>query len=678
MLKSMRRFFGLTKRYRLRLIGSQLMLLISALATVGFATLTQGMVNQGMVIGDVEAVLDIGFWMLLLAVIAGMCMAIAASQAVFFSQGTAYVIRSLLYEKIQTFSFGNYDIHSTGRMMVRLNADALNVQNGMLYALLLGLYAPFILLLTVGLTIINTPNLLWVLLLVIAVVLVLMFLLIPAVFRNFHERQSRLDDLNNTLQENITGIQVVKAFTREDYEIERFDRRAEAMRKPAYEAAWRVAYLTPLLVGVGQLAMVSAFVGGIQVLTNAGLDVGQVFAFTQYLSLTVAPLAMMAIVIPMLLRGDTSAERILEVYDDEPLSRTRKMPSRRIWQGFKGHIVFENVTFAFLQRPDGELDPPVLKNINLTIEPGQQVGFLGATGAGKSALVNLIPRFYDVTEGRITIDGVDVRDIPQDNLRQIVGIALQEAVLFQGDLRFNLKFGHPEAEDGVMFNAAKAADSWGFVNRLPEKWEAPVARRGYNFSGGQRQRLSINRALTPEPKILILDDSTSALDASTEGRVQAAIPEFTAWQHDALRRPAHQRRDRTGQHRAAQDTARSWPRAPTRNCWKAVRSTRKSTSPSLAAPSPLDWIWRRQHHDCRNHNEAHAHARKRTESRKSHRQERNNRRDPETIDGQHGRWGKPRAGSWGVSSSAWWPCSLCTLPFVIGQAMNVISEPGHD
>jgi ATP-binding cassette subfamily B protein len=173
------------------------------------------------------------------------------------------------------------------------------------------------------------------------------------------------------------------------------------------------------------------------------------------------------------------------------------------------------------------LDPPALKNINLTIEPGQQVGFLGATGAGKSALVNLVPRFYDVTEGRITIDGIDVRDFPQDNLQQIVGIALQEAVLFKGDLRFNLKFAQPEVEDGVMFEAAKAADSWGFINGMSQKWEAPVARRGYNFSGGQRQRLSINRALTQEPKILILDDSTSALDASTEGRVQAAIPDFT-------------------------------------------------------------------------------------------------------------------------------------------------------
>ena len=198
MLKSMGRIFGITKRYRFRLIGSQLLLLISAMATVGFATLTQGMVNQGMQAGDPEAVLNIGFWMMVLAVTAGICMAIAAGQAVFFSQGTAYVIRAYLYEKIQTFSFGNFDKHSTGQMMVRLNADVLNVQNGMLYAVLLGLYAPFMILGTLLLTIINTPNLLWVLLVVIGVVLVLMVLLIPAVFRNFHERQTRLDDLNNS------------------------------------------------------------------------------------------------------------------------------------------------------------------------------------------------------------------------------------------------------------------------------------------------------------------------------------------------------------------------------------------------------------------------------------------------------------------------------------------------
>jgi ATP-binding cassette subfamily B protein len=256
------------------------------------------------------------------------------------------------------------------------------------------------------------------------------------------------------------------------------------------------------------------------------LDIGLLIAFTQYLSLVVAPLAILAIVVPFVLRGDTSAERIFEIYDDEPTVLDQENAQPLDPEKVQGRLVFENVSFAF-RRPDGDLDPPALKNINLTIEPGEQVGFLGATGAGKSALVNLIPRFYDVTEGRITIDGIDVRQLPQDNLRQVVGIALQEAVLFKGDVRFNLKFGAPEADDDVMIAAAKAADSYGFVMNIPQNWEAPVSQRGSNFSGGQRQRLSINRALTVQPKILILDDSTSALDASTEGRVQGAIPGFT-------------------------------------------------------------------------------------------------------------------------------------------------------
>jgi ATP-binding cassette subfamily B protein len=188
-------------------------------------------------------------------------------------------------------------------------------------------------------------------------------------------------------------------------------------------------------------------------------------------------------------------------------------------------VAFENVSFAF-KRPDGEYDPPAIRNIDLTVEPGERIGILGATGAGKSALVNLVPRFYDVTEGRITIDGRDVRDFPQDQLREIVGIALQEAVLFQGDVRFNLKFAAPDVEDKQMFDAARAADAHGFVTGLPETWGAPVARRGYNFSGGQRQRLAITRTLAAEPKVLILDDSTSALDVATESRVQSAIPEL--------------------------------------------------------------------------------------------------------------------------------------------------------
>ena len=459
MVKSFMRIFSIVKMHRFRFFLSQFMMFIAALATIGYATLIAPLVNEGMVAGDAEAALRIGLWMLMLGLVMGVCMAIAASQAVYFSQGAGYVVRSFLYDKIQSYSFENFDHLSTGNLMVRLNADAVNVQNAMLYAIMLGSYAPFMVLATVILAIINTPSLVWVLGIVVVVVLLLMWWLIPAVDRAYKERQERLDDLNHTLQENLTGISVVKAFVREPYEIDKFSQDADAIRVPALAAAWRVAFLSPLLTGVGQLAIILTIgVGGTQVLNGTGFTVGEVSAFTSYMSLIITPLALMAIVVPLVLRGDVSAERILEAYDAEPVVEDKDDAVAQDLENIRGHIAFENVSFSF-RRPDGELDPPALKNINLAIEPGQKVGFLGATGAGKSALINLIPRFYDVTEGRITIDGIDVRDIPLDNLRQIVGIALQEAVLFQGDMRFNLKYGNPEVEDDVMFAASKAADS---------------------------------------------------------------------------------------------------------------------------------------------------------------------------------------------------------------------------
>ncbi|MFL7892519.1 MAG: ABC transporter ATP-binding protein [Anaerolineales bacterium] len=527
MIKSLTRTFGLYRKYRARLIISQVLVLFSATATIGVASLNQLLINLGIETGNFEAILRIGFWMLILSIISGLCLAGTAYLAVFFSQGTGYYIRSLLYKKIQTFSFGNFDLFPTSDMLVRLNADVVNVQNALLYMTMLVLYAPFMLLVTYVLTILNTPSLIWVLVLVTVVVLGLMALMIPQVFRAYDDRQHRLDDLNRTMQENLAGVRVVKAFVREDYEIQRFAQRADNLRHPAYAAAVRVGFLAPMLTGIAQLGIIfSLWVGGQDVLNSTGINIGELVTFTQYLSLVVAPLAMLAIVFPFMLRGDASAERIFEVYDEEPMIQDKETAQSVDIQAAGGRIVFDNVTFAF-RRPDGKLDPPALKNINLNIEPGEQVGFLGATGAGKTALVNLIPRFYDVTEGSITIDGVDVREIPQDKLRQIVGIALQEALLFQGDVRFNLKFGNPTVDDDVMIEASRAADAHGFILNLPEQWEASVSRRGYNFSGGQRQRLSMTRALTAQPRVLILDDSTSALDASTEGRVQEAIPGFT-------------------------------------------------------------------------------------------------------------------------------------------------------
>lgn len=526
MLKSLRQVLVVFKKYRGRLILSQVLVLTSAVATVVVASLIQQLINDGIEAGNIAVVLEIGLKMLVWALIGGAALAGAAWLAVFFSQGTAYVIRVFLYRKIQTFSFGNFDRFRTGNLMVRLSADVANIQNAVLYSTLLVLYAPFMLTVAFILTLRNTPELVWLLVVIVGFVLALMWVIAPRIFKAYDERQKKLDDINNTLQENLAGVRVVKAFVRENYEIQRFSGRALGMQKPAFSAAFLTGFMAPMLTGIAQIGIATSLLfGGPQVIEGTGINVGQLVAFTQFLGMVIAPLAMLAIVVPFVLRGDASAQRVLEVYNDVPVVQDRETAQSQKLEDIKGRIEFENVSFAF-QRSDGEFDPPALKNINLTIEPGEQVGFLGATGAGKTALVNLIPRFYDVTAGRISIDGMDVRDIPQENLRQMVGIALQEALLFQGEVRFNLKFGNPEVDDQVMVAAAKAADSYSFITNLPEKWEAHVARRGYNFSGGQRQRLSINRTLTAQPRILILDDSTSALDASTEGRVQEAIPEF--------------------------------------------------------------------------------------------------------------------------------------------------------
>jgi ATP-binding cassette subfamily B protein len=518
--------FFVFKGYRGRLLVSQILLLISALASVGIATLTQRLINDGLVAGDISVITSTGVWMVALAIIAGATLAGTAAFAVFFAQGTAFYIRDALYSKLQTFSFGNFDEFRTGQLMVRLNADINNVANAVMYATLLALYAPFMVIVAVGLALVFTPSLVWILVVVAILVLVVMALLIPRVFSAYDERQKKLDGLNDRLQENLAGVRVVKAFTREDFEMQRFGDKAREMREPAFSAAFMVALLNPILTAVAQISVAVAIgVGGLQMLGGGDIEIGEIIAFTQYLSLVVTPLALTAILVPFVLRGDASAGRIWQVIDAQPDVEDAEGIEPVDTSKLKGRVAFENVTFQF-RRPDGELDPPVLKGIDLTIEPGERIGILGATGAGKSALVNLVPRFYDTTEGRITIDGIDVRDFPQDELRQVVGIALQEAVLFQGDVRFNLKFTAPDVEDATMFDAAKAADAHGFVTGLPETWGAPVARRGYNFSGGQRQRLSIARTLTAAPKVLILDDSTSALDVATESRVQDAIPEL--------------------------------------------------------------------------------------------------------------------------------------------------------
>jgi ATP-binding cassette subfamily B protein len=367
MIKSLSRTFIIFKMYRGRLILSQILLLISAASTIGVASLIQKLINQGILANNLDVIVDTGLWMAGLALVGGLSMATTAALAVFFAQGVAFGLRKYAYDNIQRFSFANFDVLRTGNMLVRLSSDVNYVMLAILYMVMLVLYAPFMVLVALTLTAIFAPSMFWVLLLAATMVLGFMALLLPSLVKAYDERQEKLSNLNNTMQENLAGMRVVKAFVQEDQEIAKFDRRAQAMRKPAYRAAVRVAMMNPMLISITQFFIaLTLWTGGKQVIQNMGLEVGQVVMVMQYLTMIIMPLSMLAIAVPFILRGDTSAQRIFEIIDATPFVKDQPEARPLDPATVKGRVAFENVSFAF-RRPDGKLDPPALKNINLTI-----------------------------------------------------------------------------------------------------------------------------------------------------------------------------------------------------------------------------------------------------------------------------------------------------------------------
>jgi ATP-binding cassette subfamily B protein len=336
----------------------------------------------------------------------------------------------------------------------------------------------------------------------------------------FFTVQKNLDRLNTTTQENLAGVRVVKAFVRGDHEQMRFGRANEALRESSVQAMQFSALVGPLMMLVLNYGVVAAvWFGGVQV-DRGTMTVGQVVAFVSYLRPLMFSLMGVSMLLVQTSRAMASASRITEVFDtqadveDAPVAAPAPLAP--------GTVAFENVTFAY------EHGEPVLRDVSFTVEPGQTVAILGATGSGKSSLVSLIPRFYDVTEGRVTVGGVDVRALSQEELRQRIGVAMQEAVLFSGTIAENIRHGRLSATDEELRDAAMAAQADEFIRAIPEGYAAALGQRGVNLSGGQKQRMAIARALARRPDILILDDSTSAVDVATEARIQAALDAWLA------------------------------------------------------------------------------------------------------------------------------------------------------
>jgi len=477
-------------------------------------------VDQGIAQLDMTVVVRTGLLMVGLALIGAVGGVGCTVFSMLASQGFGTDLRGALFRKVQSLSFGNLDRLETGQLITRLTNDVTQVQEVVSMMLRIMVRAPLLLIGSAGLAILTSPRLALILVVLGPLVLAVLAWVINKSYLLFGEVQRRLDGLNTVMQENLAGVRVVKAFVRARHEKQRFGAANDSLMVQMVHAARTVAVAMPAVTLALNLGVVGAiWFGGLQV-TYGGMKVGELIAFVNYLMRTLMSLMFVSMLTMRVARAEASAERIQEVLDSEPEVQDR--PEALKTFAPQGRVAFENVTFSY----EGDGRDPVLKGISFVAEPGQTVAVLGATGSGKSSLIHLIPRFYDVSGGRITIDGIDVRDVDEAALRRNVGIALQESVLFTGTIRDNIRYGRPDATDEEVIAAARAAQAHDFISQFPDGYDTVLGQRGVNLSGGQKQRIAIARALLTRPAVLILDDSTSSVDVETETRIQDALEGF--------------------------------------------------------------------------------------------------------------------------------------------------------
>lgn len=450
------------------------------------------------------------------ALIRGVFSFVQAFMAEKTSQGVAFDFRNEIFARIQRLSFSYHDQNQTGQLMIRATDDVEKVRLFIAQGLILAAQAFLLLVATLIILFLTNWRLTLVVLPILPIALVI-FMIFGAVSQPlFVSIQTRLSTLNTILQEAMAGIKVVKAFTRERYEQQRFDRAAVDLFQQQLRVSRTFSFLFPvifLIAQVGQAALL--YFAGDQILNNT-LTLGDYQSFSLYVLYIFFPLGQLGFIISLLAQASASADRIFEILDAR--SEVTNKPDAVDLPAIQGHVTFKNVTFRYFGSGS-----PVLKDVSFEAKPGETIALLGGTGSGKTTIINLIPRFYDVSEGQVLIDGYDVRDVSLDSLRSQIGIVLQETNLFSGTIRDNIAFGRPDATDEDVIAAAQAAAAHDFIMSFPQGYDTPVGERGTTLSGGQKQRIAIARALLLDPRLLILDDSTSSVDLQTEARIQKAL-----------------------------------------------------------------------------------------------------------------------------------------------------------
>ncbi|HUD44959.1 MAG TPA: ABC transporter ATP-binding protein [Patescibacteria group bacterium] len=506
--------------YKLLLAVILLLAIGQSVANLYLPTLMGDIVNNGIAAFDTGYIWRTGGLMVLVAIGGTVCSVVGIYFSSRVATGMCKKIRSEIFNKVQEFSLHEFNIVSTASLITRTTNDTTQVQQVMVLMLSWLITAPITLVVGIVLALNEDVGLSWILVAItpvlVGVIMVLLFKAVPL----FSVMQVKLDRLNLILDENLTGVRVVRAFDRIKHEEERFDVANHDVTDVAIKVNQLVAIMMPVMMLLINISSVAIIWFGSQRVAGDNLEIGAMFSFMQYATQILFALLMVALMFIMIPRAEASAARINEVLEIEPDIKDAEKVN--ITTKLRGYVEFQNVTFSY-----HGAEKSALSDISFKTSPGTTTAIIGGTGSGKSTLVNLIPRFYDVSGGRVIVDGVETREMPQEYLRAKIGFIPQKAVLFAGTINDNLRYGKEDATESEIKHAADVAQASEFIEKMPDKFNSQIAQGGTNVSGGQMQRLSIARALVRKPEIYIFDDTFSALDFKTDAKLRAALKQET-------------------------------------------------------------------------------------------------------------------------------------------------------
>ena len=480
--------------------------------------ITAIIIDKGLEAANLSVVYRYGAVMVVMALCSLLFGAMAGKFAASASSGLSANLREAIYARIQTFSFSNIDKFSVPGLVTRMTTDITNVQNAFMMVIRIAVRAPLMLIFSYVMCLIISPPMSLMFLIAVVFLVVVLGVIMVVTLKIFNRVFQKYDDLNASVQENISAIRVVKAFVREDYENRKFAKASANLYKLFVKAEGLLAFNNPAMMLAVYFCILSASWLGAQFIVSGSMTTGDLTSLFSYIMSLLMSLMMLSMVVVMISMSMASIRRISEVLSETP---DLKEPDQPVLQVADGSIDFDHVSFSYKQGSGKN----ALSDIDLHIKSGETIGVIGGTGSGKSSLVNLICRLYDVSEGAVKVGGLDVRKYDMEALRNQVSVVLQKNILFSGTILDNLRWGNPKATETECVQACQAACADEFIDRFPDGYQTRIERGGANVSGGQKQRLCIARALLKKPKVLILDDSTSAVDTTTDAKIRAAFAE---------------------------------------------------------------------------------------------------------------------------------------------------------